>query len=678
MMTKQQVKKRIEKLKKVINYHRYLYHVLNKQEISDAALDSLKHELYKLEKLFPEFITSDSPTQRVGGKSLEGFKKVEHKIPMLSIEDVFSEKELKDWEDYLKRLTPSQKFDYFVELKIDGFAVTLIYEGGVFYCGATRGDGKLGEDVTQNLKTIESIPLKLEIQGKLLKGAIKENLKKLIKKGRIEIRGEVYMEKKKFEKLNKELEKKGEKTYSNPRNLAAGSIRQLNPKLAAARPLDFLAYNIITEFGQKKHSQGHQFLPALGFKTDRGKEYKDLNGVIDFWKRISNKRENFPFQIDGIVVNVNDNLIFQKLGVVGKSPRGVRAFKFSPEQTTTEVLDIKLQVGRTGVLTPVAVLKPIEVGGVIISRATLHNIEEIKRLGVKIDDTVIISRAGDVIPEVIKVLPELRTGKEKNFQMPQKCPVCGKKVIRAKGEVMWRCLNPKCFARQKRYFYHFISKGAFDIRGLGPKIIDKLIDAGLVSDPADLFKLEIGDILPLEGFAEKSVQNLIKAIQSKKKITLACFIYALGIRNVGQESSQDLAEHFGCLEKLKKASLFNLEKIMDIGPVVGKSIYDFFQEKKNLKFIEKLKKVGIKIISEEKPKRQPLKGKIFVLTGVLETITRGEAKEKIQLLGGRISESVSKKISYVVVGKKPGLKFEKAKKFSLKIIAEKEFLKLLK
>jgi len=733
-MTEKEAKKRIEKLKKVINEARYAYHVLDKSIMSEAALDSLKHELYQLEQKFPEFQTPDSPTQRVGGKPLESFRKVEHKVPMISIEDVFSKEEIEDWEEYLKRLFSEEQFDYFraerenkvlpkaspyfAELKIDGFAISLIYKNGIFHCGSTRGDGKIGEDVTQNLKTIESIPLRLEIKGKLPNKIIEEKVKKLIEKaaegeprsprfageagqgrGEIEVRGEVYMNVKDFEKLNKELEKKGEKTFANPRNLSAGSIRQLNPKLAASRPLKFLAYDIITDLGQTKHSEDHQILPVLGFKTDKGKECKKLDEVIDFWKEISKKRKKFPFQIDGIVVNINDNLIFQKLGVVGKSPRAVRAFKFSPKQATTVIEDIKLQVGRTGALTPVAILKPVEVGGVTISRATLHNEDEIKRLGVKIGDTVIVGRAGDVIPDIIQVLPELRTGGERKFKMPKKCPVCGEKLIKPEGEAIWRCPNPNCLARQREYFYHFTSKGAFDIIGLGPKIVDKLLDAGLISDPADLFTLEIGDIIPLEnlprrkskaslrGFAEKSAQNLINAIQSKKKINLSHFIYALGIRNVGMETAQDLAQYFsaqggsasgwGSLEKLKEASLTDLQEVMDIGPVVAKSIYDFFQHKRNLKFIEKLMKVGVEIILEGKSKYQPFKGKTFVLTGALKTMAREKSKEKIRFLGGKISESVSKKTDFVVVGKGPGSKYEKAKKYGIKIIDEEAFLKLI-
>jgi len=673
---KTEAKKRIEKLKKLINYHRYLYHVLNRQEISDAALDSLKHELYKLEQQFPELITLDSPTQRVAGKPLEGFKKVEHKVPMLSIEDIFSEEELRDWEDYFKKLTP-EKFDYFAELKIDGFAISLLYENGIFRVGSTRGTGRVGEDVTQNLKTIELIPLRLEIHQKLPNKEIEERLEKLIEKGEIEIRGEVYMNVKDFERLNKELGKKGEKTFANPRNLAAGSIRQLDPKLAASRPLKFLAYDIITDLGQKKHSQEHEILKVLGFKTDEGRKCKNLDETIEFWKEVAKKREKLPFQIDGVVINVNDNEIFQKLGVVGKSPRGVRAFKFSPKQATTIIEKIILQVGRTGAITPVAVLKPVEVGGVKISRATLHNEDEIKRLGVKIGDTVIVGRAGDVIPDVIQALPELRTGKEREFKMPKNCPVCGEKLEKPAGEVVWRCKNPKCPARKREYFYHFVSRPAFDILGLGPKIIDRFLDEGLISDPADLFLLKEDDISHLERFAEKSAQNLINAIQSKKKINLAKFIYALGIRNVGEETAQDLAEYFGSFEKLEKANLEELQKIMDVGPVVAKSIYDFFQEKRNLKFVERFKKVGVEILEEKKPKYQPLKGKIFVLTGILETMAREEAKEKIRQLGGEISESVSKKTDFVIVGKEPGSKFQIAKNLGIETLNEKEFLALI-
>jgi DNA ligase (NAD+) len=668
-MNKNQVRQRIEKLKELIKYHRHLYHTLDQQEISDSAIDSLKHELYKLEEQYPEFITSDSPTQRVGGQPLKEFKKAEHKIPMLSIEDIFSEKELQDWENYLKRLTKIERIDeYFVEPKIDGLAVSLIYKNGIFIRGATRGDGRVGEDVTQNLKTIESIPLNLKIK----------NLKLKIPDF-VEVRGEVYIEKKDFEKFNQEQFKKGLIAYSNPRNLAAGSVRQLDPKLTASRPLKFLAYSIITNIGQEKHSQEHQILPRIGFRTEKGKVCKNLSEVINFWKEMIEKRATLPFQIDGLVLTVNDNQFFQKLGVAGKSPRGIRAFKFPSKEATTKILDIKVQVGRTGAVTPIAILEPIEIDGVIISRATLHNQDEITRKDIRIGDTVLVARAGDVIPAVTRVLFELRNGKEKLFEMPRNCPVCQKKLIRIEKEKVLRCQNPKCFARQERYFDYFVSRPAFNIDGLGPKIIDKLIDAALILDPADLFNLKQGDLLFLERFGEKSSQKLIEAIQSKKKISFSKFIYALGIRNVGIETARDLSFYFGNLENLKNTSFEELKKIKDIGPKTAESIFNWFREKNNLEFLEKLKKVGIEIIINEKrkTKNEKLKGKIFVLTGILKAMNREEAKEKIKLLGGEISESISKKTDYLIVGKKPGSKLEKAKKLDIKIINEQEFLKII-
>ncbi|OIP75988.1 MAG: hypothetical protein AUK06_00855 [Parcubacteria group bacterium CG2_30_36_18] len=690
-MTKKEAKVRIEKLKRLIHHHRYLYHVLDKQEISEAVLDSLKKELFDFEQEFPEFITPDSPTQRVGGKPLEKFEKVRHPTPMLSFNDAFSEKDMEDWLERISRLltpTEASKIDFYCEPKLDGLAIELIYENGILKAGSTRGDGIIGEDVTQNLKTVEAIPLRLRIKKEILKDfktqgcdpCILEAIRNFDFKKSIVVRGEAIIIKKDFEKVNKEQIKRNFPPYANPRNLAAGSIRQLDPKVTASRHLDSNAYDLVTDLGQKNHFEKHQIIETLGFKTNNkySKYCRNLKEVFefhDFWQK---NREKLPYEIDGIVVIVNDNKIFEKLGVVGKAPRGVIAFKFPLKQATTIIEDIKVQVGRTGALTPVAILKPVEVGGVTISRATLYNEDEMKRLGVKIGDTVIVGRAGDVIPDIISVLPELRTGREKEFKFPKKCPACGGKVVRPAGEVVWRCLNPKCFARQREYFYHFISKAAFDIVGLGPKIVDRLIDEGLVSDPADLFELEEGDILPLERFAEKSAKNLIEAIQSRKKIQFPRFIYALGIRNVGEETARTLAEYFGSIEKLKKASLEELQKIMNVGPMVAKSIYAFFQEKRNLKFIEKLKWVGVEIISEKKPKRQILEGKTFVLTGSLGSMAREEAKEKIRLLGGEISESVSKKTDYVLVGKEPGSKFEKAQKLGVKTINEKEFLKILK
>jgi DNA ligase (NAD+) len=675
-MTKEEAKKRIEKLRKVINYHRYLYHVLDRQEISPDVLDSLKHELYKLEQQFPELITPDSPTQRIGGKPLDKFKKVTHLVPMLSLEDIFNEKELYEWEEYIKKLEPSAQFEYFCELKIDGFAITLIYENGLFVCGATRGDGKVGEDVTQNLRTIESIPLRLHVFGKLPNKTIETNLKKLIKTGRIEIRGEVYMDKSAFEKVNKERKKKGEPPYANPRNLAAGSIRQLDPKLAASRELKFLAYDIVTDVGQTKHSEEHQILPRIGFKTDPGKICKNLKEIVEFWKEAAKKRETLSFQIDGVVVSINNNDLFDKLGVAGKSPRGARALKFSPKRATTKIKDIKIQIGRTGAVTPVAILEPVEVGGVTITRATLHNEDEIKRLGVKIGDTVVVERAGDVIPAISKVLPELRTGKEKEFRMPRSCPVCGAKLIKPQGEVIWRCPNPDCSAKKREFLYHFVSKKAFNIEGLGPKIIDQLIEENLITEPPDIFELKEGDLVPLERFAEKSASNTISAIKNSKKIPLARFIYALGIRHVGEETAIDLANHFGRLERLKKASIEELEALPDVGPIVAKSIYEWFNNKRNLNLLKRFKEVGIEISPPPKIGTK-LKGKTFAITGTLESMTRLEAQRKIRLLGGNPVNSISKNTNYLIVGKNPGSKLKKAKELGVKIITEEEFLKMI-
>ena len=652
-MDKREAEKRIEKLKKVISHHRYLYHVLNRQEISDEALDSLKHELFKLEKEHPELITADSPTQRVAGKPSKGFKKVEHKTLMLSIEDIFSEKELQDWENYLKRLAPTETLSYFCEPKIDGFAVTLIYRNGILETGATRGNGKVGEDVTQNLKTIESIPLRL-----------RQNTHKIV-----EVRGEVYMKKKDFEKFSK--------TYANPRNLAAGSIRQLDPKLASSRPLKFLAYDLVTDLEQKKHSQEHQLLQDLGFKAEQGKECKKLSDIVDFWRQLAKKRETLPFQIDGLVIVINNNALFKKLGVAGKSPRGIRAFKFSPKQATTRVKDVKVQIGRTGAITPVAILEPVKVAGVTISRATLHNEDEIKRLGVKIGDTVIVERAGDVIPAVAKVLKDLRSGKEKEFRFPKTCPICSRTLIRPKGEALWRCPNLNCRARRKKSLYHFASKKAFDIDGLGPKIIDQLLDENLISTATDLFELKQGDLIPLERFAEKSAFNLITAIQHSVKIPLARFIYALGIRHAGEETAISLAQYFRSINKLKRASKETLEHLSDIGDKVAESIYDWFKNKRNLKLIEDLFKAGIHILPP-KTFSKKLQGKTFVLTGALESITRNEAHKKIRLLGGHPSASVSQKTDYLVVGENPSSKLDKAKKLDVKIIHEKEFLNMVK
>ncbi|MHA1481956.1 MAG: NAD-dependent DNA ligase LigA [Candidatus Heimdallarchaeaceae archaeon] len=675
-MKKEYAKKRIEKLKEVINYHRYLYHVLNKQEISESVLDSLKHELFQLEEEFPEFITSDSPTQRVEGEPLKGFKKVQHTSSMLSIEDVFSLEELEKWEIYLKKLTSSD-FQYFSELKIDGFAVSLIYNNGIFQKAATRGNGRVGDDVTQNIRTIESIPLKLKLHFSKEKLPFEKNIQEKIKEGIIEIRGEVYIDRKDFEKLNKKMEKRGEKTFSNPRNLASGTIHQLDSKIVSSRRLKFLAYDLITDLGQEKHSQKHKALLSLGFNADKGKKCNSLKEVFDYWEKVGKERNKYPFQIDGVVVNINNDNVFKELGVIGKSPRGIRAFKFSPTEATTIVKNIKLQIGRTGALTPVAVLKPVNIDGVMVSRATLHNADEIERLGVRVGDTVSVVRSGDVIPIITKVFLKLRTGKEKKFKMPEKCPSCGTKLVKPEGEVVLRCPNLNCFDRRKRSLHHFISKKAFDIIGLGPKNINRLIDEGIISNLVDIFKIKKEDMLSLERFGEKSVDNLINSIQEKKEISLDRFIYSLGIRNVGEETARDLAKKFGSLKELIKAEYSELENIRDIGPIVAKSIYDFFNKKDNLKLIEELKKEGVVIRGVIISNSNKLEGLKFVITGKLSLMSRQKAKDKIRMLGGNISESISKSTNYLVIGKEPGSKLKKAKNLGVQIIEEKEFLKLL-
>ncbi len=695
-MTKQEAKKRVEKLKKVINYHRYLYHVLDRQEISDAALDSLKHELFKLEQEYPELITPDSPTQRVGGKPLEEFAKVRHSQVILSLEDTFSGEELKDWEERNRRflgarqrLTPT--WDYFCELKLDGIDIVLTYENGALRTGATRGGGEIGEDVTQNIKTIEAIPLKIEAHKSKGDLRIKEALKK------IEVRGEIYMSKREFARLNKERQKKGLPLYANPRNITAGSIRQLDSRITESRHLDCFAFKILTDLGQRTHEEEHEILKILGFKIEpHSRRCENLDEVIGFCNSWQEKRKNLSFDTDGMVIVLNHIDLQNKLGSVGKAPRWEIAYKFPAEQAVSQVLDIKVQIGRTGAITPVARLKPVRVAGSTVSRATLHNEDEIKRLDVRIGDTVIIQKAGDVIPDIVKVLPKLRTGKEKKFRMPKNCPVCETKLVRKEGEAIRRCPNPNCFQKNRRQIIHFVGKTAFDIEGLGPKIIDQLLKQGLIRDAADVFSLTRGDLEPLERFAEKSASNLIEAINEGKRISLARFIYALGIRHIGEESAQDLSQIItkklgnslctikNIVKIMQSYSEEELEKIKDVGPKVASSIYNYFHNKKNLKFLDKLTSFNIKIKSPQRKAldflrgRQKLQGKVFVLTGTLKSITREEAKTKIRSLGGNISSSVSKKTDYVVAGENPGSKYDKARKLGVKTIDEKKFLGLMK
>ena len=683
-MDKKEARQRIEKLKKSIEHYRYEYHVHDKSLISDAALDSLKKELFDLEWQFPEFLTSDSPTQRIGGEPLKEFQKVRHEKPMLSFNDAFSREDMADWlerlENYFDRKIKHTDKTFYCELKIDGLAIELEYENGVFVRGSTRGDGLVGEDVTQNLKTVEAIPLRLKVEGERLK--IPQTLV---------VRGEVFLTKKEFDRINKEQEKKGGKTYANPRNIAAGSIRQLDSKVIAGRKLDSFQYDIVSDLGQKKHEEEHEMLKKFGFKINPHNAHaKNLEEVFAFHEYWAKRREKIPYEIDGIVVIVNGNNDFEDGGVIGKAPRAAIAFKFAAREAATVIEDIQVQVGRTGVLTPVAVLKPAAVGGITITHATLHNLDEIRRLDARIGDTVIVSRAGDVIPKITKVLKDLRPRGVKEFQMPKKCPVDGSDTV--KDGVAYKCGNKNCGARNREGLYHFVSRAAFNIEGLGPKIIDRFLDEGLISDAADIFTLKEGDIAVLERFGEKSAKNITEEISLRKKISLPRFLYSLGIIHVGEETSRVLAEQVEqnvksdrgqvkiseILKYLSHVSLDILQKIPDIGPAVAKSILEYFSGSRYQNLLKKLDEAEVEIMVEKhKATSNKLKGLSFVLTGTLESLSRDKAKEKIRELGGDVNESVSKNTSYVVAGSEPGSKFEKAKKLGVKTLDEKQFLKML-
>ncbi len=691
-MDKAEAKKRIGKLREAIDRYRYAYHVENKSLISDEALDSLKKELFDLEANFPELVTADSPTQRVAGKPLESFKKVRHETPMISLNDAFSEDDLRGWfkraENYFlakrgknkeelyisERATKTRDLsrhlkrkvtpEFYCELKIDGLAIELVYENGVFVLGSTRGDGFVGEDVTQNLRTIEAIPLKLKVPSRLV------------------VRGEVFLMKKEFARINREQEKKGLHPFANPRNVAAGSVRQLNPRVTASRRLNSFAYDLVTDLGQKEHSEEHEILKLLGFKTNPdNKIVRSLEEVIAFRNHWEEHREKLPFEIDGTVVILDDNRTFEALGTVGKSPRGAIAYKFAPREATTKLVDIHVQVGRTGVLTPVALLMPVNIGGTTVRRATLHNFDEIKRLGLKIGDTVLVTRAGDVIPKIMKVLVELRTGREKAWYPPAKCPVDGSPL--RKEDVLVFCTNAECGARERENLYHFVSRAGFDIRGLGWKVIDRFADEGLIETAPDIFSLKKNDIEVLERFGEKSAENIIEEVEKKKAVEPHKFIFALGIMHVGGETARALykafpfrsVREFG--QKFGKLSMEKLQDVPDIGPKVAESIAGWFGQKRNRKFLEELEAAGVKVQAHGKQGPQTLVRKTFVFTGTLPNLEREEAKELARAHGGEVSESVSKNTSYLVAGAEPGSKYDKAKSLGVPILTEEGFLKLL-
>jgi DNA ligase (NAD+) len=713
-MVSGEIQERIKKLRKEIARLRQAYHVENHPQVTDSVYDSLNRELESFLKKYPEFIDLNSPENRVAGKPLDKFLKVKHSIRMLSLNDIFNEEELYNWEKRTKKLINQENqgrtlgiqeglakaSNYFCEVKFDGLAVSLIYKNGKFFQGLTRGDGEVGEDITNNLKMIETIPL-----------VLKKELEYL------EVRGEVLMAKKTFLTLNKKNEAEGKMPFANTRNAAAGSLRQLDPKLVEERKLDFFAYDLFDFQNSKQakqdrilsddkirscfetHSDKHKYLRELGFNMDSNEAIcKNLKEVINFIKKFQVIRPNFPYGTDGVVISVDSIEAQEFLGVVGKAPRYMVAFKYPAERVTTIVQEVKINVGRTGVLTPLAIFPPTLVAGSTVSKATLHNMDQIERLDLRVGDTVVIEKAGDVIPKVLEVLTNLRTGKEKKILIPKFCPACGEKVEKRNlttmqvrlasqtcksdlhSSVAYYCLNSKCPAKNQRYLEHFIS--IFKIYELGPKILKKFKDEGLITDAADIFTLKKEEIAALERLGDKSADNIVKEIEDKKKVSLARFIWALGIAHVGEETSRDLALNFKSLLKLMEAKLEEVEAIKNIGPNVSKSIYIFFQNKNNLNFIKKLEKNGVEIEEDKNNSvsspTQTFKNTIFALTGTLTKMSREMAKEKIIATGGKVSGSISKKTSYLVAGKDPGSKFDLAKKLGVKIVDEEEFFKLLK
>ncbi len=667
----EKISKKAWELREQINYHNYLYYVLDSPEISDAEYDRLFDELVELEEKYPELVTPDSPTQRVGAPPLEEFKTVKHSVPMLSLNKATTEEELSDFHRRVMELSgiDEKKIEYTAEPKFDGLAIELVYKDGLLVQGSTRGDGYTGEDVTQNLKTVKTIPLKLLSK--------KMTLPRLL-----EVRGEVILTKSEFERLNKNREKSGEQLFANPRNAAAGSVRQLDSEITASRHLTSFVYGTGRVEGKKFSTQFEtiQYLKNLGFHLSQEmKLCKNIEEIKEYYNRILAKRDKLDYELDGIVIKVNDFELQRKLGELSRSPRWAVAWKFPPQQETTKIKDITVNVGRTGALTPVALLEPVRVGGVEISHATLHNEDEINKKDVRIGDTVLVQRAGDVIPEVVMVIKNKRTGKEKKFIFPEKCPVCGSKVERPPGEAVHRCTGIACPAQLKERISHFACKGGMDIDGLGYKFIEQMVDLGMVKDPADLYYLTEKDLLDkMERMGPKLAENLISAIRKSKNPDLPRLIFALGIRNIGEHLASVLVREYRSIDNLARQSIEDLSSTFEIGPIVAESIYNFFHDRKNLKVLEKLKKAGVKF-PETKIKTQPtpLSGKTFVLTGGLDSFTRDEAKRIIEEMGGRVSSSVSKKTDFVIVGRDPGSKLTDARKLGIKTINEEEFKELI-
>jgi DNA ligase (NAD+) len=672
-MSDPDVRKQIEELRQQINYHNYLYHTLDSPIISDYEFDQLMNKLKELEAAHPELITPDSPTQRTGGAPLDKFRKVQHPVPVLSLANGFGRQDILDWYERILKIDPAvANADYVLEPKLDGLTVVLHYENGLFVLGATRGDGFVGEDITENLKTIPSIPLRVPIRGDI------KPPEQLV------VRGEAIIFKKDFERLNAELAQRGEKTYLNPRNTAAGSLRQLDPKITTQRPLKIYLYQILISSDTPPATQREtlEYLESLGFPVNPLRWYaKTIEEAINICEQQATARHNWPYDADGVVIKINDLALAQRLGYVGKDPRGAIAFKYPGTEVETTLLDIQVNVGRTGVLTPLAILKPVNIGGVIVKQATLHNFDFIREKDIRIGDQVLVKRAGEVIPYILGPLPEKRTGNEKPFQMPTSCPSCGSKIQKEPGEVAYYCVNSSCPAQLARNIENFASRGAMDINGLGPQIIAQLIDAGLIHSAADLYTLKKEDLLKLEKFGEKKAENLLQAIQASKQQSLERLIIGLGIHGVGEVAARKLASTFHSLDNLSQADVSQLEQLDGIGPNIAQSIVWWFQQPHNRELLEKLKQNGVWPVEAEESeqlKRKPLAGLTFVITGTLPTLTREEATRLIEENGGKVTDSVSRKTSYLVLGAEPGSKYIKAVELGVPILDENQLKELVK
>ncbi len=666
-MDTEDARQRIEKLRETIDHHNYRYYVLDSPEISDQGYDRLFRELVQLEEEYPQLITPDSPSQRVGAAPLEVFGVVEHREPMLSLGNAFSGEELIAWYKRISGLIGEERFELVAELKMDGLAVALTYEEGKLVTGATRGDGFRGEDVTQNLKTIRSIPL-----------AVSGNVPR-----RFEVRGEVYLSRAGFKKLNEARAKAGQPLFANPRNAAAGSIRQLDSRVTAQRPLDIFIYGLGWVEGESPstHWETMEYLKSLGFKVNPTNSLLgDIEEVEALYQHWIAEREHLPYEADGVVVKVNRFDLQERLGVVGREPRWAVAYKFPAIQATTRLLDVGVNVGRSGTLNPYAILEPVQVGGVTLKRAALHNEDDIRRKDIRIGDTVTVQRAGEVIPEVVGPVVSLRTGKERFFTMPTHCPVCGSSVVRPEGEAMSYCTNASCPAQAYERLKLFVSRGAMDIQGIGEKQAEALFQSGLVKDVGDLYSLKDkkDELTAMERMAEKSVSNMLAAIEGSKERPLARTLFALGIRHVGSETAEILAEHFRSMDELSRATMENLTSIPAIGPKIAESVIDFFSKESNKAIIQKLRKAGVRLEMEESKREVlPFSGHEFVLTGKLEAFSRTEAEARIKELGGSAGSSVTKKTTILVAGADPGSKLDRARELGTRILTEGEFLNLL-